>query len=111
MRGRVACLIKLYDKYLECLARCVLNINHGFRRGIEFQHVSFRLPDGRTLLSDLTLEVHRGETLVLLGRSGSGKTTTMKLLTVLIDPTEGSESGWQIHLGMGSHSAPPASAM
>jgi osmoprotectant transport system ATP-binding protein len=56
---------------------------------IEFQHVSFRLPDGKTLLADLTLEVKRGETLVLLGRSGSGKTTTMKLINRLIDPTEG----------------------
>jgi osmoprotectant transport system ATP-binding protein len=56
---------------------------------IEFHHVSFRLPDGRTLLSDLTMEVPRGETLVLLGRSGSGKTTTMKLINRLIDPTEG----------------------
>ena len=58
-------------------------------KSIEFDHVGFRLPDGRTLLSDLTLEVHRGETLVLLGRSGSGKTTTMKLINRLIDPTEG----------------------
>jgi osmoprotectant transport system ATP-binding protein len=58
-------------------------------KSIEFVHVSFRLPDGRTLLSDLTLEVRRGETLVLLGRSGSGKTTTMKLINRLIDPTEG----------------------
>lgn len=56
---------------------------------IEFDHVSFRLPDGKTLLCDLTLEVKRGETLVLLGRSGSGKTTTMKLINRLIDPTEG----------------------
>jgi len=56
---------------------------------IEFHHVSFRLPDGRALLSDLTLEVQRGETLVLLGRSGSGKTTTMKLINRLIDPTAG----------------------
>ena len=58
-------------------------------KSIEFDHVSFRLPDGRTLLSDLNLEIHRGETLVLLGRSGSGKTTTMKLINRLIDPTEG----------------------
>jgi osmoprotectant transport system ATP-binding protein len=58
-------------------------------KSIEFHHVSFRLPDGRILLSDLTLEVPRGETLVLLGRSGSGKTTTMKLINRLIDPTEG----------------------
>ena len=75
---------------MECLARGVLNTKAmDSEKSIEFQHVSFRLPDGRTLLSDLTLEVHRGETLVLLGRSGSGKTTTMKLINRLIDPTEG----------------------
>jgi len=59
------------------------------QKSIEFRHVSFRLADGRTLLADLNLEIHRGETLVLLGRSGSGKTTTMKLINRLLDPTEG----------------------
>jgi osmoprotectant transport system ATP-binding protein len=58
-------------------------------KGIEFHHVSFCLPDGRALISDLTLDIARGETLVLLGRSGSGKTTTMKLINRLIDPTAG----------------------
>jgi osmoprotectant transport system ATP-binding protein len=41
------------------------------------------------LLSNLNLQVEQGETLVLLGRSGSGKTTTMKLINRLIDPTSG----------------------
>jgi osmoprotectant transport system ATP-binding protein len=41
------------------------------------------------LLANLNLQVERGETLVLLGRSGSGKTTTMKLINRLIDPTSG----------------------
>lgn len=59
---------------------------------IEFRDVSFRLPDGKILLADLNLEVHRGETLVLLGRSGSGKTTTMKLINRLLDPTDGEVS-------------------
>src|SRR6266705_4753336 len=59
------------------------------QKSIEFADVSFRLPDGRTLLPDLSVKVNRGETLVLLGRSGSGKTTTMKLINRLIDPTEG----------------------
>jgi osmoprotectant transport system ATP-binding protein len=58
-------------------------------KSIEFHGVAFRLPDGRTLLSGLNLEISRGETLVLLGRSGSGKTTTMKLINRLLDPTEG----------------------
>lgn len=56
---------------------------------ITFDCVTYRLADGKTLLSDLTLEVRQGETLVLLGRSGSGKTTTIKLINRLLDPTAG----------------------
>ena len=56
---------------------------------IEFHDVSFTLADGKTLLSNLNLHVQHGETLILLGRSGSGKTTTMKLINWLIDPTAG----------------------
>jgi osmoprotectant transport system ATP-binding protein len=56
---------------------------------IKFHGVNFVLPGGKKLLDDLNLDVARGETLVLLGRSGSGKTTTMKLINRLIDPTSG----------------------
>lgn len=56
---------------------------------IEFRHVSFRLTGGKSLLSDVNFEVRPGETLVLLGRSGSGKTTSMKLINRLLDPSEG----------------------
>jgi osmoprotectant transport system ATP-binding protein len=59
------------------------------QKSIEFHDVSFRLANGKTLLCDLNLEIGRGETLVLLGRSGSGKTTTMKLINRLLDPTQG----------------------
>src|SRR5271154_1739046 len=58
---------------------------------IEFRNVSYRI-DGdasRELLHNLTLEVQCGETLVLLGRSGSGKTTTLKLINHLLSPSEG----------------------
>ena len=50
---------------------------------------SVALPDGGFALRDLTLDVARGETLVLLGRSGSGKTTTLRLLNALRLPTAG----------------------
>jgi osmoprotectant transport system ATP-binding protein len=59
------------------------------QKAIEFRNVSFRLPSGKTLLYELDLEINKGETLVLLGRSGSGKTTTMKLINRLLDPSEG----------------------
>jgi osmoprotectant transport system ATP-binding protein len=56
---------------------------------INFRNVSYRLENGRELLHDLDLEVRRGETLVLLGRSGSGKTTTLKLINRLLEPSTG----------------------
>ena len=62
---------------------------NGEDTAIEFRGAGFRLPDGRALLVDLHLTVARGETLVLLGRSGSGKTTTLKLINRLLDPTDG----------------------
>jgi osmoprotectant transport system ATP-binding protein len=56
---------------------------------IEFANAGFRLPDGRPLLSDLNLAVNRGETLTLVGRSGSGKTTSLKLINRLLIATSG----------------------
>jgi osmoprotectant transport system ATP-binding protein len=56
---------------------------------IAFHNIFYRLPGGRELLHNLNLEIQRGETLVLLGRSGSGKTTTLKLINHLLTPTAG----------------------
>ena len=84
---------------------------------IEFREVSYRLPranasggydahahgvsgagakpsrgggaESRALLAQLNLHITRGETLILLGRSGSGKTTTLKLINRLLDPSSG----------------------
>ena len=56
---------------------------------IEFREVDYSLPTGQPLLRRLNLQVQRGETLVLLGRSGSGKTTTLKLINRLLSPTSG----------------------
>ena len=56
---------------------------------IEFRDVAYALPNGQQLLSGLNLQVQRGETLVLLGRSGSGKTTTLKLINRLLSPSSG----------------------
>jgi osmoprotectant transport system ATP-binding protein len=56
---------------------------------IEFRNVSYGLNGGSEVLRDLNLEIRHGETLVLLGRSGSGKTTTLKLINRLLTATEG----------------------
>lgn len=55
---------------------------------IEFRGVSFQVGEAQ-ILTDFTLRVAEGETLVLLGRSGSGKTTTLKLVNRLVSPTGG----------------------
>jgi len=44
---------------------------------------------GRTLVDDVSFAVGAGETLVLLGRSGAGKTTTLRLINRLITPSAG----------------------
>jgi osmoprotectant transport system ATP-binding protein len=55
---------------------------------VSFQNVSLHI-NGKALVEDLNFAVKRGETLVLLGRSGSGKTTTLKLINRLLEPTSG----------------------
>jgi osmoprotectant transport system ATP-binding protein len=56
---------------------------------IEFRKVRYQLPNGHVLLKDLDLCVSRGEILILLGRSGAGKTTALKLINRLVDPSSG----------------------
>ncbi|HJQ69570.1 MAG TPA: ATP-binding cassette domain-containing protein [Blastocatellia bacterium] len=57
-------------------------------RVVEFRDVSIAA-GGRMIVDGVSFEVERGETLVLLGRSGSGKTTTLKLINRLLEPTAG----------------------
>jgi osmoprotectant transport system ATP-binding protein len=56
---------------------------------IEFVHVSYRLENSRELLFDVNLAIAPGEVFMLLGRSGSGKTTSLKLINRLLTPTGG----------------------
>ena len=55
---------------------------------VAFSNVSYRI-GGREILRDLNLDIETGETLVLLGRSGSGKTTALKMVNGLVQPSGG----------------------
>src|SRR3984957_9295376 len=56
---------------------------------IELPGVSYQLPNGHFLLHDLSLTVDPGETLVLLGRSGAGKSTALKLINRMLELSQG----------------------
>jgi osmoprotectant transport system ATP-binding protein len=56
---------------------------------ISLRAVSKRYPNGVTAVEDLSLEVERGEIVVLVGASGCGKTTTLKMINRLVEPTRG----------------------
>src|SRR5690348_10497294 len=70
---------------------------------IELRHVSKSYAGGGspvTVLDDISLEVRDGEMLALLGQSGSGKSTILRLMAGLTEPTKGAVLG---------HGAPLAS--
>jgi osmoprotectant transport system ATP-binding protein len=57
---------------------------------VEFRDASYSVPGhSAQIISSLNLSVQRGETLVLLGESGCGKTTTLRLVNRLLLPTSG----------------------
>jgi ATP-binding cassette, subfamily B, bacterial len=59
-------------------------------RGVEFRNVSFQYPGNtRRVLDQISFQLHPAERLALIGENGEGKTTIVKLMTRLYDPTEG----------------------
>lgn len=56
---------------------------------VEFEAVTYSIDSRRTILDRFTLTVNERETIVLVGRSGAGKTTVLKLVNRLLDPTMG----------------------
>jgi osmoprotectant transport system ATP-binding protein len=56
---------------------------------VEFDHVSFAHAGSPAVLRNLVLSVPSGQSLALIGRSGSGKTTVLKLINRLLEPSSG----------------------
>jgi ATP-binding cassette subfamily B protein len=60
------------------------------QRGIRFEHVSFRYPGStRLVLDDVSLTLPGGATVAIVGENGAGKTTMVKLLSKMYEPTSG----------------------
>lgn len=60
------------------------------KRGFEFRNVSFAYPNSsRRVLNNVSFTLEPGQRIALVGENGQGKTTIVKLLTRLYDPTEG----------------------
>jgi putative ABC transport system ATP-binding protein len=57
--------------------------------GVRFSEVGFSYPEGAEALSGVSLEIEPGRRVAVVGETGSGKTTFAKLVTRLIDPSEG----------------------
>jgi ATP-binding cassette subfamily B protein len=64
--------------------------NYEIKGDIEFRNVSYVYPNtGIKALDNLSFKVKAGESLAIMGKTGSGKSTIALLLCRLIDPTEG----------------------
>jgi ATP-binding cassette subfamily B protein len=67
-----------------------LPVPHPFTKGFEFRNVGFRYPGAqRMVLEGFNFSLRPGERVALIGENGQGKTTIVKLITRLYDPTEG----------------------
>lgn len=56
---------------------------------IELQNVSFSYPSTQEVLKDITFAIHKGDYLGIIGPNGGGKTTLLKLMIGLLQPTSG----------------------
>jgi len=67
----------------------VSDVMDGIASAVEFRDVTFQRASGRAILSGVSFSVQKGESFALIGRSGSGKTTILKLINRLLDPSAG----------------------
>jgi osmoprotectant transport system ATP-binding protein len=61
----------------------------GLGLGIEFRHVRKTYPDGTTAVEDFSITIPSHSTTVFVGSSGCGKTTLLRMINRMVDPTDG----------------------
>lgn len=93
-------LSKYVDDYKECLdifspshGKCAntdIDIKNTEKHEIVFDHVYFKYPNtDRYVLKDISIKIEAGKKLSIVGYNGAGKTTFIKLICRLYEPTEG----------------------
>ena len=82
-------LNKLMEKPIERPPESTFVHRPEIRGGIEFRNVTFGYPNADPILKNVTFKVEPGESVVFLGRVGSGKSTIQKLVLGFYEPQEG----------------------
>lgn len=82
-------ILKLLDTEEEIVDHREGVGNHIVEGEIIFEHVSFSYIEGETVLNDFSLMVNRGESIALVGETGSGKSTIINLACRFYEPTKG----------------------
>lgn len=87
---RIADILSL-DTDLVTIKDAAANVSPAGANGsvLSFDHVSFRYPDGKDVLHDVSFALEKGKTYALVGPTGGGKTTTASLMARLYDATGG----------------------
>lgn len=89
-RPAVLLMEELKDRPLQSLIHHKIEITHfGFSGDIKVEKVSFNYVPGKLVLSEISLEISRGEFVAIVGNSGAGKTTLVDVILGALQPSYG----------------------
>jgi ATP-binding cassette subfamily B protein len=83
-------IIELLDKEPSIQNKPNAQLIDEIQGAIEYEHVSFSYEDDQPVLKDISVKIHPNERLALVGYTGAGKSTFIKLLSRFYDPIQGS---------------------
>lgn len=84
---RIIDLLDTEEEIVDCVKS---DITRKIEGNIEFRNVSFAYVKGETVLKNFSIKINKGESIALVGETGSGKSTIVNLACRFYEPTEGS---------------------